>query len=63
MDPNAVLAIVSGVLQIVARHQAENPGAPPLTDVEVHARLLRDLEDGQSTIAQEFAAKGWTLPK
>lgn len=59
MNGTVLEAIIQAVLEIVANHT----GPKPLTPADVHAQLLKDLGDGQSAIALEFAAKGWTIPE
>lgn len=61
MDPLTVLSIINGTLTIINRH-AQAGSTEPLTPESIHAQLLKDLADGQSEIAKEFAEKGWTLP-
>ncbi len=59
--------IIQGILEaaaeIRARHAAANPDAPPLTDAEVHAKLLADLSNAQSNIAGFFLENGLPLPE
>lgn len=62
MDPNVILGIINGVLIIIARHQQNNPGAPPLTPEEVHLELQAELADGESDIVAWFAEKGLEPP-
>lgn len=62
MNAETVQILVNGVLAILARHAASG-NTTPLTNEEVHAQLMADLQDGQSAIAAEFAAKGWPLPE
>lgn len=61
MDPLTVLAIINGTLTIIKNHAASG-STEPLTAESIHAQLLKDISDGESEIAKEFAAKGWTLP-
>lgn len=62
LNPEVVMAIINGVMTILARHQASG-ASTPLTNEEVHAQLFRDLQDGETAIAREFAGKGWPLPQ
>lgn len=61
MDPTMLITLINGILAIIERHRASG-NTTPLTDVEVRDALVQELTDGQSAIAQEFAAKGWPLP-
>ena len=62
ITPEVLVAIVNGVLSILSRHVASG-ATTPLTNEEVHAQLLQDLQNGETAIAVEFAAKGWALPQ
>jgi len=59
-DPR-VAALLKAGIDIATRHMAEHDGEILGVD-EVRAKLETELREGQSAIAAEFAAKGWTLP-
>ena len=62
MDPATILIVVQGIMGMVRRHAAEHDG-DILTDAQVHAALLAELADGQSTIGEWFRDKGLPIPE
>ena len=58
-----IQGILSAAEEIRARHAADNPGAPPLTDAQVKEKLVADLSDANSNINAFFVENGLPLPE
>jgi hypothetical protein len=58
-----LLNIIGAILKIAERHQAANPGAPPLTAEQALALLIAEIGKGEDRDLAWFLLKNLPPPK